>query len=78
VYEPERLGGLLNRRAVHAAADRLVRVHGGVVASDADRRAAARALLRLYGALGDPPPASLRALAGAAAWSAPETIGLGV
>lgn len=67
VYEPQRLGGLLNRNAVHAAANRLLRTRGGVEAPAAVRRAAAIRLLQLYAEIGDPPPRSLGVLAGATA-----------
>lgn len=64
VYEPRRLGGRLNRHAVHAAADRLVRERGGVEAPIGVKRAVAHRLLDLYGVIGDPPPRALRLLAG--------------
>lgn len=67
VYEPRRFGSRLNRRGVHAAADRLVRVHGGVRASPAMKRAAALRLLRLYAEIGESPPPSLSVLAGVTA-----------
>ncbi len=60
VYEPRRLGGQLNRNAVHAAANRLVRVRGGVQAPAAVKRTVAQRLLELYGVIGDPPPRALR------------------
>lgn len=62
VKEPS---GTLNRNGVHAAAGG----HGlGAVQgiSAEVRAAAARALLRYYGEIGDPPPDSLRAMAGKA------------
>jgi hypothetical protein len=66
VYEPQRLGGQLNRNAVHAAANRLLRERGGVQAPVAVKRAVAQRLLDLYGVIGDPPPRALRLLAGGA------------
>lgn len=59
VYEPD---GDLNRNAVHAAAGGRG-VHA-VDAPAADRRAAARRLIRLYGELDEEPPEALRRLAG--------------
>ncbi len=64
VYEPRRLGGELNRHAVHAASNRLVRVRGGVDADAAVKRSAALRLLQLYNEIGETPPPSLTALAG--------------
>jgi HK97 family phage prohead protease len=59
VREPS---GVLNRNGVHAAAARL-----NQVSVSADKRAAAaRALIRLYGELGEDPPESLRRMAGTA------------
>ncbi|MGO9100593.1 MAG: HK97 family phage prohead protease [Mycobacterium sp.] len=58
VREP---GGSVNRRAVHNAAARLSQVQG--VSGD-KIAAAARALIRLYGELGETPPDSLKELAG--------------
>jgi hypothetical protein len=66
VYEPRRLGGQLNRNAVHAAANRLVRERGGVQAPLAVKQAVAQQLLDLYGVIGDPPPRALRLLAAGA------------
>jgi hypothetical protein len=66
VYEPQRLGGQLNRNAVHAAANRLVRDRGGVDAPVAAKRAVAQRLLELYGVIGDPPPRALQRLAAGA------------
>ncbi len=65
VYEPQSLGGRLNRNAVHAAANRLVRERGGggVEVPAAVKRRVAQQLLDLYGVIGDPPPRSLRLLA---------------
>jgi hypothetical protein len=63
VYEPPAMGGLLNRRGVRAAADRLLRSRGGVDAPQPVKVAAARRLLRLYAGLGERPPAGLAALA---------------
>jgi HK97 family phage prohead protease len=59
VREPS---GALNRNGVHAAAARLNQVN---VSAD-KRAAAARALIRLYGELGEDPPESLRRMAGTA------------
>lgn len=67
VYEPQRLGGRLNRNAVHAAANRLVRQRGGVEAPLAVKERTAQRLLELYATIGDPPPPSLRRLAVGAA-----------
>jgi hypothetical protein len=78
VYEPRALGGRLNRNAVRAAADRLVRARGGVEASLAERQAAARSLIELFQAIGDPPPRSLIALAGPVAPQPPATGSWGV
>jgi len=64
VYEPQGLGGRLNRHAVHAAANRLVRSRGGVEVSAAIKRAAAQRLMELYAEIGELPPSSLRAVAG--------------
>jgi hypothetical protein len=66
VYEPRRLGGQLNRHAVHAAANRLVRERGGVQAPVAVKQAVAQQLLDLYGVIGDPPPRALWLLAAGA------------
>ncbi len=64
VYEPEHLGGRLNRNAVRAAAERLVQSHGGLTASPSERTAAAQRLVTLYAVIGERPPRSLMALAG--------------
>jgi hypothetical protein len=67
VYEPQSLGGRLNRNAVHAAANRLVRERGGGVELPAAvKRRLAEQLLDLYGVIGDPPPRSLQQLAAGA------------
>ena len=63
VYEPQSLGGRLNRNAVHAAATRLVRQRGGVDAPLAVKKRTAQRLVELYGVIGDPPPQALRRLA---------------
>lgn len=55
--------GDLNRNAVHAAAAVLAGGRGGVDASPADKKAAARKLIGLYGALQEDPPDSLKSLA---------------
>jgi hypothetical protein len=64
VYEPEHLGGLLNRNAVRAAADRLVQSRGGLTVSAAERQTAAKRLVALFTVIGERPPHSLIALAG--------------
>ena len=66
VYDPPSLGGLLNRRGVHAAASRLLRITGGVDAPQTVKLAAARRLLQLYAAVGERPPVTLVTLAGVA------------
>jgi hypothetical protein len=76
VYEPRRLGGQLNRNAVHAAANRLVRERGGVQAPAAVKQAVAQQLLDLYGVIGDPPPRALQLLAAGA--SPRESVSVGV
>jgi len=60
VREPD---GTLNRNGVHAAAA-LAGARGGVDAPPEKKRAAARALIRLYRELEEDPPESLRRLAG--------------
>lgn len=64
VYEPPAMGGLLNRRGVHAAAARLLRRSGGVDAPDTVKVQAAQRLLRLFARIGEDPPARLVGLAG--------------
>lgn len=61
VREPD---GDVNRNAVHAAAAVLAGSRGGVDAPPAAKRSAAMALMRLYGMCQEPPPDSLRRLAG--------------
>lgn len=61
VREPD---GTLNRNGVHAAAARLAGGGGGVNAPADAKRAAARKLLGLYREIGDPPPDSIKHLAG--------------
>ncbi len=61
VREPE---GILNRNGVHAAAGRLAGAGGGVQAPPAEKRSAARKLVRLYGELDEEAPDSVRRLAG--------------
>jgi hypothetical protein len=73
VYEPRRLGGLLNRNAVRAAAERLVQSRGGLMVSGAERHDAAQRLIALFAVIGEPPPHSLVALAGAESIHAPAT-----
>jgi hypothetical protein len=63
VYEPQSLGGRLNRNAVHAAANRLVRQRGGVDVPLAVKQRTAQRLVELFGVIGDPPPQALRRLA---------------
>ncbi|RLG78464.1 MAG: hypothetical protein DRO14_00575 [Thermoprotei archaeon] len=60
VYEP---GGALNRNAVHAAAGVLAGARGGVDAPAAEKRKAARKLIRLYRELDEEPPEAVRRLA---------------
>lgn len=60
VREPD---GTLNRNAVHAAAAALAGARGGIKATAQERRAAARALVRLYRELDEKPPESIRRLA---------------
>jgi hypothetical protein len=60
VREPD---GTLNVNAVHAAAAVLAGSRGGVQAPPADKKKAARALIRLYGQINDEPPDSLKRLA---------------
>jgi|SRR5947209_16296470 len=61
VREPD---GTINANGVHAAAAVLAGGRGGVDAPPEQRRTAARALVRLYGQIGDTPPDSLKRLAG--------------
>jgi hypothetical protein len=63
VYEPEKLGGKLNRNAVIAAAAALAGARGGVDAPAEVKREAARASIRLYGVIGLEPPESLKRIA---------------
>ncbi len=55
--------GAINRNAVHAAAAALAGGRGGVKASPASKKAAARKLVRLYGELKEPPPNSIKNMA---------------
>jgi hypothetical protein len=64
VYEPAQLGGMLNRSAVRAAAERLVQSRGGMRLSTAERQEAAQRLVALFGVMGEDPPGSLLGLAG--------------
>jgi hypothetical protein len=73
VCEPRALGGRLNRNAVHAAADRLVRTRRGVEASVGEHEAAARRLIELFQEIGDRPPRTVIALAGSRVPQAPAT-----
>ena len=57
-------GGAVNLNALHAAAVVLAGGRGGVSASSADKKSAARKLIRLYQQAGEVPPASLRRAAG--------------
>lgn len=61
VREPD---GSLNRNGLHAAAGVLAGARGGVQATPAMRRAAARRLLAHYRELDEPPPPSLGRMAG--------------
>ena len=63
VREPRRMGGDVNREAVHAAAVVLAGGRRGVKAPAEKKREAARELVKLYGALGEEPPDSIRKLA---------------
>jgi hypothetical protein len=79
VYEPELLGGHLNRNAVRAAAERLVQSRGGPAVSAEVRQGAAQRLVTLFAVIGETPPHSLIAIAGdgvqapaAGSWDAPE------
>lgn len=51
--------GAVNRNGVHSAAAALAGARGGVSASNEQKQAAARALVRLYRQLDEDPPASL-------------------
>lgn len=55
--------GVLNRNGIHAAAAALAGARGGVKASDSEKTAAAKALIRYYGQLDETPPDSLTNLA---------------
>jgi hypothetical protein len=61
VNEPN---GDLNRNGVHAAAAALAGARGGVQASPALKKAAARKLVAIYRSLHEPPPDSITRLAG--------------
>jgi hypothetical protein len=63
VREPRRLGGKLNRNAVHAAAVVLAGGRRGVKAPAEEKRRAARELVRLYSQLDEDAPQSVRTLA---------------
>ena len=63
VREPKKMGGSVNRGAVHAAARILAGARGGVDAPDDEKRKAARKLVHLYRDLEEEPPESLRKLA---------------
>ena len=65
VREPRKLGGALNRNAVHAAAAVLAGGRGGVDAPKDEQRKAARRLVRLYRELGEDAPDAVRKLANA-------------
>lgn len=54
--------GTLNRNGVHAAAAALAGARGGVDATPAEKSAAARAIVRLYGQLDEKAPPSMMAL----------------
>ena len=62
VREPRRLGGALNRNAVHAAAVVLAGGRRGVKAPAGEKRKAARELVRLYDELREEPPEAVRKL----------------
>ena len=70
----------LNRNAVHAAANRLVRKHGMMEVPPVVKERVAQLLVELYGVIGDPPPPALRDLAGGtlSAGSPPPVGGLDV
>src|ERR1700689_71616 len=78
VYEPQQLGGRLNRNAVRAAAERLVQSHGGLMMSAAERQVAAKRLVAFFAVIGEAPPHSLIELAGADGVPAPATGSWGV
>lgn len=61
VYEPD---GTLNRNGVFAAAARLAGAGGGVKATPAEKRDAAKRLLSLYREIGAKAPDSIQRLAG--------------
>ena len=63
VREPKRMGGKLNRNAVHAAAVVLAGGRRGVKAPAEAKKAAARELVKLYGQLDEEPPESVVKLA---------------
>jgi hypothetical protein len=56
--------GDLNRNGVHAAAAALAGARGGVKASPAEKRSAARKLMSIYRSLHEMPPDSIRRMAG--------------
>jgi hypothetical protein len=60
VHEPN---GDVNANGVHAAVSALAGGRGGVGASPASKKKAARALIRLYGQINDDPPPSLKNMA---------------
>jgi len=60
VYDP---GGALNRNAVHAAASALAGGRGGVQATPAQKKAAAKKLVKLYGVLNEDAPPSIKQMA---------------
>jgi hypothetical protein len=60
VKEP---GGTYNRNGIHAAAGALAGARGGVQAPAAEKKKAARKLVRLYREMDEEPPESLRRLA---------------
>ena len=73
VYEPKQLGGLLNRNAVRAAAERVVQSRGGLAVSATERHDAAKRLAALFAVIGEKAPPSLVALAGTDGVHAPAT-----
>jgi hypothetical protein len=62
VREPKKMGGRLNRGAVHAAVRMLAGARGGVDVPQAEKRKAARKLVRLYRDLGEDHPTPSRSL----------------
>lgn len=63
VTEPKKMGGRLNRNAVRSAASILAGARGGLDAPAAEKRKAARKLVRLYRKLGEDAPEAVKKLA---------------